>query len=163
MRVTEVRIRLKPGAGKLKAFCSVTFDDSFVVREMRLIEGSEGYFLAMPSKRREDRCPRCGMKNHLRARYCCWCGVRLPDNRAPLDARGRPMLHSDIAHPINAECRQMIYDAVIAAYRKEMELAQSEDYEPKELWRIDELADVIRREKIVPPPPEEEIIEDEDD
>lgn len=161
MKVTEVRIRLKPGAGKLKAFCSIILDDSFVVRELRLIEGSEGYFLAMPSKRREDRCSRCGMKNHLRARYCCWCGVRLPDNRAPLNARGRPMLHSDIAHPINAECRQMIFTAVMAAFRKEQELACSRDYQPKEVWRIEELADAMRYEEMTESVPEEEIDEEQ--
>lgn len=52
MTITDVRVRLvKREEGKLKAVASVTFDDCFVVHDIKIIEGSEGYFIAMPSKK----------------------------------------------------------------------------------------------------------------
>ena len=156
MKVTEVRVKLTRGPGKLRAYCTITFDDAFVVRELRLIEGNQGFFLAMPSKKLQDHCPRCGAKNHLRARYCNNCGARLKENRAESDTRGRPKLHSDIAHPINQECRQMIHNIVMAAYRREQDLAQQSPYHPKEVWRYDELVNWIRDEKIAEPEEYEE-------
>jgi stage V sporulation protein G len=51
--ITEVRITLK-NEEKLKAFASITFDDSFVVRGLKVINGSQGYFVSMPSRRRKD-------------------------------------------------------------------------------------------------------------
>lgn len=53
MVITEVRITLKNEA-KLKAFASITFDDAFVVRGLKVINGSQGYFVSMPSRRRKD-------------------------------------------------------------------------------------------------------------
>jgi len=82
MQLTEVRVNLcGQTAGRLKAFCSLTFDDTFVVRDVKLIEGPDGLFLAMPSRKLCDHCPRCGEKNHLRARFCNNCGSRLDENR----------------------------------------------------------------------------------
>jgi stage V sporulation protein G len=51
MEITDVRIRLVD-KGKLKAFANITFDDCFVVRGMKIIEGQEGMFVAMPSEGR---------------------------------------------------------------------------------------------------------------
>jgi stage V sporulation protein G len=51
--ITEVRITLK-NEEKLKAFASITFDDAFVVRGLKVINGSQGYFVSMPSRRRKD-------------------------------------------------------------------------------------------------------------
>jgi stage V sporulation protein G len=51
--ITEVRITLK-NEEKLKAFASITFDNSFVVRGLKVINGSQGYFVSMPSRRRKD-------------------------------------------------------------------------------------------------------------
>lgn len=52
MEITEVRVRLvKKEEGKLKAVASITFDGCFVVHDVKIIEGNEGYFIAMPSKR----------------------------------------------------------------------------------------------------------------
>ncbi len=50
MEITEVRITLKDEA-KLKAFASITFDDCFVLRGLKVISGSQGYFVSMPSRR----------------------------------------------------------------------------------------------------------------
>lgn len=53
MKITEVRISLRDDA-KLKAFASITLDDSFVIRGLKIIEGKTGTFVAMPSRRRKD-------------------------------------------------------------------------------------------------------------
>ena len=55
MNITEVRVRLvKKEEGKLKAVASVTIDDCFVVHDVKIIEGAEGCFIAVPSKRTPD-------------------------------------------------------------------------------------------------------------
>ncbi|HOO55994.1 MAG TPA: septation regulator SpoVG [bacterium] len=55
MEITEVRIRRhRSEDGKLKAFASVVFDSSFVVHDMKIIEGARGLFVAMPSRKRPD-------------------------------------------------------------------------------------------------------------
>ena len=65
MVITEVRIKLMEGGQeneRLQAFCSVTFDDCFVIRDLKIIEGTKGSFVAMPSRKLTDRCPGCGCK-----------------------------------------------------------------------------------------------------
>jgi len=122
---------------RLKAFCSLTFDDTFVVRDVKLIEGNDGLFLAMPSRKLSDHCPCCGEKNHLRARYCNQCGGRLDDARYLRYRNGngdsRLKLHADVAHPINATCRQEIEREVLKAYRREVERSQQPGYVPPSL------------------------------
>ena len=82
MELTEVRINLcGDRGGRLKAFCSLTFDNTFVIRDVKLIDGNDGLFLAMPSRKLCDHCPSCGDKNHLRARFCNNCGRRLSEDR----------------------------------------------------------------------------------
>ncbi len=50
VQVTDVRIRRIQTDGKLRAYVSITFDDSFVVHDLRIIDGRKGMFVAMPSK-----------------------------------------------------------------------------------------------------------------
>ncbi|GIW82341.1 MAG: hypothetical protein KatS3mg105_4148 [Gemmatales bacterium] len=129
MVITEVRIKLmEDNNERLLAFCSVTFDDAFVVRDLKIIEGTKGSFVAMPSRKLTDRCPSCGYKNHLRARYCNQCGQKLDEERAVRDADGRAKLHADIAHPINSACREVIQNAVLKAYYEERERAKQPGY-----------------------------------
>ncbi len=55
MKITDVRVRVvKKDDSKLKAVASVTFDDCFVVHDIKVIEGTEGYFIAMPSRKTND-------------------------------------------------------------------------------------------------------------
>ena len=55
MRITDVRVRIvKKDDSKLKAVASVTFDDCFVVHDIKVIEGNEGFFIAMPSRKTAD-------------------------------------------------------------------------------------------------------------
>src|SRR5579864_1347803 len=113
---------------RLQAFCSVTFGNAFVVRDLKIIEGTKGSFVAMPSRKLTDRCTSCGCKNHLRARYCNQCGHKLDENRAVRDADGRAKLHADIAHPINSACREVIQGAVLRSFQEERERSKQPGY-----------------------------------
>jgi stage V sporulation protein G len=113
---------------RLKAFCSITFDDCFVIRDLKIIEGSNGPFVAMPSRKLTAHCPQCGCKNHLRANHCNQCGTKLAPPRIAKDDDGRAKLYADIAHPINSACREMIQERVIRDYRLEQEAAKQEGY-----------------------------------
>ncbi len=131
MEITEVRVKLMEEAGeRLQAFCSITFDDAFVVRDLKIIEGTTGAFVAMPSRKLTAHCPQCGCKNHLRAGYCNQCGSRLKEQSAAKDDDGRAKLYADIAHPINAACREMIQQRVIRAYEEEKARAKLPGYVP---------------------------------
>ena len=51
MEITDVRIRKISDDGKMKAVASVTFDDEFVVHDIKVIDGQNGLFVAMPSRK----------------------------------------------------------------------------------------------------------------
>jgi len=51
MEITDIRVRKVAGEGKLKAYVTVTFDDCFVVHNIKIIEGKNGVFIAMPSRK----------------------------------------------------------------------------------------------------------------
>ena len=132
MNITEVRIKLMEEPGeRLKAFCSITFDDCFVIRDLKVIEGASGYFVAMPSRKLTAHCWKCGMKNPLRAAFCNQCGAKLEEARLIRDQDGRTKLYADIAHPINSRCREMIQSKVIEEYRDELERAKQPGYTSK--------------------------------
>ena len=82
MNITDVRVRKITNEGKMKCIVSITFDDLFVVHDIKVIEGHNGLFIAMPSRK-------VGEGNFR-----------------------------DIAHPINAEMRQVLEDAVLKAYHE---------------------------------------------
>ena len=129
MEISEVRIKLMEDAGeRLQAFCSITFDDCFVIRDLKIIEGSNGPFVAMPSRKLTAHCPQCGSKNHLRANFCNQCGGRMHEDRTIKDDEGRAKLYADIAHPINSACREMIQDRVIREFYEEQERAKLPGY-----------------------------------
>ena len=54
MQITDIRVRKITKEGKMKAVVSVTFDDIFVVHDIKVIEGEKGLFIAMPSRRSGD-------------------------------------------------------------------------------------------------------------
>ncbi len=55
MKISDVRVRIaKKSDSKLKAIASVTFDDCFVIHDIKVIEGNEGYFIAMPSRKTSE-------------------------------------------------------------------------------------------------------------
>lgn len=129
MEITEVRIKLVDDGGeRLRAFCSVTFDNCFVVRDLKIIDGTNGPFVAMPSRKLTSHCPACGYKNHLRANYCNQCGRRLEGDLAERGHDGRAKLYADIAHPINSSCREMIQGRVIREFTLELERSKLPGY-----------------------------------
>jgi len=124
MEITEVRIKLmEDPTERLKAFCCITFNHCFVVRDLKIIEGSHGLFVAMPSRKLTVHCPKCRFKNHVKANYCNQCGFRFDYSFQHRFGMERIKLYADIAHPINTSCREMIQNAVIVAYQKEKELS----------------------------------------
>ena len=82
MNITDVKIRKINAEGKMKAVVSVTFDEVFVVHDIKIIEGADKLFVAMPSK-------------------------KTPDGE-----------YRDIAHPINAETREMLQTKIIAKFEE---------------------------------------------
>jgi stage V sporulation protein G len=125
MEISEVRIFLKEGQDrKLKAYATVTFDKAFVVRNIKIIDGTKGLFVAMPSRRLKDPCPKCRHKNVVRSKYCNQCGASLPayvEPKPPVAGNGREKQseHKDIAHPITSDFRDYIQKKVLAAYSDE--------------------------------------------
>ena len=54
MRITEIKVLPVEGDEKLKAYVTIKLDDCFVVRDMKVIKGPSGYFVAMPAKKMKD-------------------------------------------------------------------------------------------------------------
>jgi len=124
MEITEIRVFLKEGQDKkLKAYATLTFDKVFVVRNVKVIEGNKGLFVAMPSRRLKESCPKCGFKNVMRSKFCNQCGGNLPmiENRPAVAADDtlRQSEHKDIAHPITADFREYIQSKVLQSYEEE--------------------------------------------
>ena len=123
MEITEVRVALKDSPDKkLKAYATVTFDNAFVVRNIKVIEGTSGLFIAMPSRKIKQSCPKCNFKNELRSKYCNQCGAQLPVVPRPAtpEAAGSSQLeHKDIAHPITQPFREQLQKRVLEAYEQE--------------------------------------------
>ena len=85
MKITDVRVRLvTKDDAKLKAVASITIEDAIVVHDIKIINGKDGLFISMPSR-------------------------KTPDGD-----------FKDIVHPINTQTREMVRDAVLAAYEKEV-------------------------------------------
>ncbi len=121
MGITEVRIFLKDSPDKkLKAYATVTFDNAFVVRNIKVIQGTNGVFIAMPSRKVKHSCPKCNFKNELRSKFCNQCGAQLPVQARPLTLDPNAQAeHKDIAHPITQEFRELLQKKVLAAYEEE--------------------------------------------
>jgi stage V sporulation protein G len=143
LEITEVRIKLiGRRSDKLRAFCSVTFDNAFVIRDLKIIEGQKGAFVAMPSRKVCERCAKCGCKNHLRAKFCNDCGTRLPEVAPAGEADARVKLHADIAHPINAAAREAVQKRILVAYTEEVEKSKLPGYKPVEIYESSEEYDL---------------------
>lgn len=129
MEITEIRLILKDSPDKkLKAYATVTFDNAFVVRDIKVIEGGAGLFIAMPSRKVKHPCPKCAFKNELRSKYCNQCGAPLPVESSP--QRGEEVSnsqseHKDIAHPITQPFRENLQKKVLEAYAQEKAKVQT--------------------------------------
>ena len=129
MEITEIRIIKKEDQSKkLRAFVNVTFDGCFVVRDMKVVEGSKGLFVAMPSRRLKSNCPKCGYKNNIGSRYCNHCAAEIPFQKDVSKDR-KDSGHKDIAHPITLEFREKLQKAILEAY--ENQAKQASESAPK--------------------------------
>jgi len=119
MEITEIRMKLAANpSDKLRAYCTVTLDHELVIRDIKIISGTRGHFVAMPSRKLADKCPTCGHKNHLRAKYCNECGGHLREGRVVLDPDGRAKLHADVVHPIHSGFREKIQKRILEEFEK---------------------------------------------
>ena len=125
MEITEIRVFPKEGQDKkLKAYTTVTFDNAFVVRNIKVIQGQNGLFIAMPSRKIKQPCPKCGFRNEMRSKFCNQCGGQLPLAPRPLSQeqpQNSSSEHKDIAHPITQSFREYLQKRVLDAYKQELE------------------------------------------
>ncbi|MCU0651594.1 MAG: septation protein SpoVG family protein [Candidatus Omnitrophica bacterium] len=123
MEITEVRMFLKDSPDKkLKAYATVTFDNCFVVRNIKVIEGTKGVFIAMPSRKIKQPCSKCGFKNEARSKYCNQCAAQLPIVPVTTTADANNGVQSDqkdIAHPITQSFRDYLQKRILDAYGQE--------------------------------------------
>lgn len=127
MEITEVKLVLKEGPDKkLKAYATLTFDNCFVVRNIKVIKGNKGLFVAMPSRKIREACPKCNYKNPIRSKFCNQCGSSIPMPAMKHETEeARQSEHRDIAHPITLECREYIQRKVLDTYEAEVRKSQS--------------------------------------
>ena len=124
MEITEIRVFIKEGQDKkLKAYTTVTFDNVFVVRNIKIIQGSSGLFIAMPSRKLKSPCLKCSFKNEVGSKFCNQCGTSLPSQDKPvsavdMDAKSE---HRDIAHPVTQQFREYLQNKILEAYKQEAE------------------------------------------
>lgn len=113
MQISEVVVKLAgpddPGRPRLLAYATVAFDDCLVVHDLKVIEGRDGLFVAMPSKPAPVRCE-CGKKCTAQETHCPTCRQPLPQLE-----RGRRFL--DIAHPIRHSFRAELEKAVLDEFK----------------------------------------------
>jgi stage V sporulation protein G len=124
-QITDVKISLNSEErGKLKALVTMTLDNVFVVRDLKIIDGKKGLFVAMPCTQLTERCPRCNRKNSLNSRYCSNCGRSLVIRGKP-DSDKRKEEYRDIAHPICRECRDYIENTIVGVYKEKFASIQT--------------------------------------
>ena len=140
MEITEVRVFLKDGQDKkLKAYATVTFDNCFVVRNIKVIQSAGGLFMAMPSRKMKFACPKCNFKNEAGAKFCSHCGAKLPAQDVTKQPRDAKADHRDIAHPVTKEFREYLQKKVLEAYEQQVAKGESSPQEPGDLGDDDVL------------------------
>ena len=101
MEITNVGISLKNTEGTLRAYATVTFDDEFVVKDIKITETEKGLAMSMPRRK-----------------------IKLKEEVDESDPEVRARLYKDIAHPINSTAREKIEKAIFAKYEEEVKKAQ---------------------------------------
>lgn len=121
MEISEIRIFPKEGQDKkLKAYTTVTFDNAFVVRNIKVIQGSNGLFIAMPSRKMKNQCPKCGFKNEVGSKFCNQCGADVQSVSTEIHVSDAKAEHRDIAHPITQQFREYLQTKVLEAYKNKV-------------------------------------------
>jgi len=124
MEITDVKVFLRDSVDKkLKAYAIVTFDNVFVVRNIKVIESSKGTFIAMPSRKIKFSCEKCGFKNEARSRFCNQCGSRLSCGQLQpcIEEAGTNFQidQRDVAHPITQSFRDYLQKRVLEVFKQE--------------------------------------------
>jgi stage V sporulation protein G len=121
MEITEIRVFQKEGQDKkLKAYATVTFDNSFVVRNIKVIQGASGLFIAMPSRKMKRLCQKCHSKNETGSKFCNHCGASIKPENQNAELSNAKTEHRDIAHPITQQFREYLQTKILEAYEKEI-------------------------------------------
>ena len=117
MIITEVRIDPAAEAGPLLAWATIVFDDSFIIKDVKLLRGTDGRpFISMPRRAVRDHCRRCGKSIDVTSAFCPSCGLEQGPVANRVSARdnvGRLKVYVDIAHPIRRGLREAILEAVL--------------------------------------------------
>ncbi|MBI5416339.1 septation protein SpoVG family protein [Candidatus Poribacteria bacterium] len=120
MEITEVRVYPRnKDAEKVKAYVTITFDNCFVIRDLKILNGKNGLFVAMPSRKLRVSCPKCGYKNRVHSKFCNSCGNNI-EGIAPKEDVEKKDEHKDIAHPITSEMRNYLQNIVLKTYEQKM-------------------------------------------
>ena len=124
MEITEVKVFMRNSKeGKLRAYASITLDNCFIVRDLKVIDGKKGLFVAMPSRKLRQACSKCGHPNAIGSKFCNDCGSAIVQRETVYRERGegeaRQETHRDIAHPISVETRDYVQKKVMEVYEKE--------------------------------------------
>ncbi len=110
MQITEVRIKLVSDLDdRLRAFCSITIDGEFVVRDLKIIQGQKGHFVAMPSRKIMESVPRLHCQERGQSPLLFELRFTMPQTSSVEHQVGRSRLfcrHCSI--PINSSCRERI-------------------------------------------------------
>ena len=121
MEITEIRVFQKEGQDKkLKAYATVTFDNSFVVRNIKVIQGASSLFIAMPSRKMKRLCQKCHFKNEVGSKFCNHCGASIKPENQNAEFSDAKAEHRDIAHPITQQFREYLQNKILEAYEKEI-------------------------------------------
>lgn len=122
MEITEIRIFPKEGQDKkLKAYSTVMFDHAFVVRNIKIIQGGHGLFIAMPSRKIKQSCPKCRFKNEAGSKFCNQCGGGINVQDSQVNSADAKAEHRDIAHPITQQFREYMQSKILEAYNHEVD------------------------------------------
>ena len=144
MEITEIRVFLKSGQDKkLKAYTTVTFDNCFVVRNIKVIQSTSGFFIAMPSRKIKVPCLKCYFKNEIGSKFCNHCGSDLStSDHTAYKSEDSKVEHRDIAHPVTKEFREYLQDKVLEAYQQQSNNVASDSSGTQK-----EIADIIPDEE----------------
>lgn len=124
MEITEVRVFLKEGQDKkLKAYSTVTLDNEFVVRNIKVIQGASSLFIAMPSRKMKHLCQVCHSKNEAGSKFCNQCGASISPGVQATGYSDAKTEHRDIAHPITQKFREYLQNKILEAYEREVAAA----------------------------------------
>ena len=122
MKITQIRLSMLPQSSlPVCAYCTVSFDNQLAVHDLRIIRNGSRLFVAMPNRKRTKPCPKCHSPNSVAARFCANCGGAQSRRAEDSSHAARP--HVDIAHPLTAEFRTEIEQAILAYYQQALQSA----------------------------------------